>query len=171
VSAALAADTAPGSEHDFDFLFGTWLVHHRRLRERLSGSDEWEEFVGSAVAKPVWGGIANVDEIIAETQSGPLRGMTVRLFDPAARHWRLYWANAESGVLDMPVIGGFLDGRGEFFNQEIFRGRAIFVRYIWSAISADSCRWEQAFSQDGARTWETNWIMEFTRAQDFPGET
>jgi len=37
------------------------------------------------------------------------------------------------------------------------------VVYRWSDITADSCRWEQAFSADGGVSWETNWTMQFSR--------
>jgi hypothetical protein len=115
------------------------------------------------VARPVWGGSANVDEYEAVGPDGAIHGLTVRLYDPATRQWRLYWANRAKGSLDTPMIGGFADGRGEFYDQELFEGKRIFVRYVWSDITPTSCRWEQAFSADGGKTWETNWIMDFTR--------
>ena len=117
------------------------------------------------MAAPVWGGRANADEIRADSPSGPLLGLTVRLYEPASRQWRLYWANAMKGIFDQPMIGAFRDGRGEFFGHELFEGQGTLVRYLWSAITATSCRWEQAFSPDGGRTWEINWIMEFTRRE------
>ena len=89
--------------------------------------------------------------------------MTLRLYDPKARQWSLYWSNAANGTLEKPMVGEFKDGRGEFYDQESFRGRSIYVRYIWSGITPTSCRWEQAFSYDD-RTWETNWTADFTRA-------
>jgi hypothetical protein len=151
---------------DFDFIIGSWKVHNRRLKQRLKGSDSWEEFEGRVVARKIWGGAANVDEYDAESPSGRIRGMTVRLYNPQSQQWSLYWGNHANGVLDTPMIGGFKDGRGEFYDQEMFEGRSIYVRFIWSNITANTARWEQAFSPDGGKTWETNWIMEFTRINE-----
>lgn len=39
------------------------------------------------------------------------------------------------------------------------------VRFEWTRPHSDAPRWEQAFSPDGGRTWETNWVMNFTRQQ------
>jgi hypothetical protein len=150
--------------HDFDFIFGQWKVHHRRLKEALSGDTEWVEFEGTCVGRPIWGGVGNMDEIDApQTPWGHIQGMTVRLFDDKSQQWAIYWANRTTGRMDVPMIGSFTDGVGEFYDQEIFRGRAIYSRFIWSNISSNTARWEQSFSDDGAKTWETNWIMEFTR--------
>jgi hypothetical protein len=151
---------------DFDFIIGSWKVRNRRLKQRLKGSDSWEEFEGRAVGRKIWGGAANIDEYDAESPSGRVQGMTLRLYNPKSQQWSIYWANRANGVLDTPMIGGFKDGRGEFYDQEMFEGRSIYVRFIWSNITADSARWEQAFSPDGGKTWETNWIMEFTRASE-----
>jgi hypothetical protein len=154
-------------QKDFDFLFGTWKVRNKKLKERLKGSNQWEEFEAKAVVKPVWGGLANMDEYEADSPSGKIQGMTLRLFNPKSKQWSLYWANATNGTLDVPVIGEFKNGRGEFYNQEFFEGRTIYVRFIWLPINPDACRWEQAFSSDGGQTWETNWIMNFTRDLSF----
>ena len=150
---------------DFDFFMGRWQVHHHRLRERLKGSTEWEEFEGTASAHKILGGIGNFDEGVMGRASGQVGGVTLRLYDPVSCEWSLYWADSVSGILQVPMIGGFEDGRGEFFSQEVFEGRHIFSRFIWSSITVTSCRWEQAFSEDGGKTWETNWIMDFTRVE------
>jgi hypothetical protein len=150
-------------QHDFDFLIGSWRIRNRRLREPLTGSDSWYEFDATGVARKVWDGLANMDEYDGDSPSGRIRGMTLRLYDPKSRQWSLYWANAANGTLDKPMTGEFKDGRGEFYDQETFRGRSIYVRYVWSGITTTSCRWEQAFSADGGKTWETNWIMDMTR--------
>jgi hypothetical protein len=160
---AAEAKTLSDGQSDFDFLFGRWKVHNRRLRERLKGSTTWDEFEGTVVARPVWGGKGNIDEYEAVGPAGPIQGLTLRLFDPRSRQWSIHWSTSATGVLDTPMIGSFKDGRGEFYDQEMFEGRSIYVRFIWSRMTPTACRWEQAFSADGGQTWETNWIMDFTR--------
>jgi hypothetical protein len=166
MTAQLNAETIEHDpQTDFDFIIGSWKVHNRRLKQRLKGSILWEEFEGTVVARKIWGGAGNIDEFEAESPSGRIQGMTVRLYNPKSQQWSLYWANRGNGVLETPMIGGFKDGRGEFYDQELFEGKSIYVRYIWSNIKADSARWEQAFSADGGKSWETNWIMDFTRSK------
>jgi len=114
-------------QRDFDFFIGSWKVHNRRLRDRLKGSTTWDEFDGTVVARALWGGNANMDEYEAVSPSGPIQGMTVRLYDPKSRQWSLYWETPASGALEKPMIGGFHEGRGEFYDQEMFEGRSIYA--------------------------------------------
>ena len=152
------------SQGDFDFIFGSWKIHNRRLREPLAGSNEWLEFSSTFFARPVWGGLANIDEYEAlESPWGEIHGLTLRLYDPKSEQWTIYWANRNNGRLDPPMTGAWKDGVGEFYDQESFRGRMIYVRFLWTNPSENAARWEQAFSDDGAKTWETNWIMEMER--------
>lgn len=154
-------------QHDFDFYVGTWKIHNRRLVKPLTGSKQWIEFDGTSVARPVWNGRANMDEYEGESPSGHISGLTVRTYNAKTGQWSLYWANASNGEFSLPpVVGHFENGRGEFFDHEDYNGKPIVVRYTWSDISADHCRWEQAFSPDGGKTWETNWIMESTRIKE-----
>lgn len=154
---------------DFDFFIGSWDVKHRRLTQRLKGCNTWEEFSSVSVARKILGGLGNMDETTMDTLAGRVEGMTVRLFDPQSKQWSIYWADSKSGILQTPMIGRFQNGRGEFYDQETFEGMSIFSRFIWTPISDAMCRWEQAFSADGGRTWETNWIMEFSRREDTSG--
>ena len=149
---------------DFDFLIGSWTSRQRRLRERLKGSDSWEEFPASLEVRKILGGMGNVDELVMERESGVMRGVTLRLFDLQSRQWSIYWADGIHGALAVPEVGAFKDGRGEFYAQEPFEGRMIFSRFVWLQQTETSCRWEQAFSEDGGKTWETNWVADFTRA-------
>jgi hypothetical protein len=158
-------ETVRDGRADFDFFMGKWKVHHRRLRERLKGSTSWEEFEGTSVAHKILGGLGNFDENIMERESGRMEGVTLRLYNPVSGQWSIYWADGVTGILQTPMIGGFENGRGEFYDQEIFEGRAILSRFIWSNISETTCRWEQAFSTDGGKTWETNWVMDNTRIE------
>lgn len=153
-------------QRDFDFFFGSWTVRCKRLRHPLSGSSEWYEFAGTAVARPVWGGLGNFDEVILESPLGTIHGATFRLYDPQTHEWSIYWATAERGLVTIPTVGGFNDdGLGEFFDREVFEGKDIICRFHWThGDDPNRCRWEQAFSADDGLTWETNWIMDFERA-------
>jgi hypothetical protein len=148
--------------HGFDFLHGSWNVANRRLKHRLVGSSEWGEFPGTAVCRGFFHGAGNIDEIDFPTLG--FSGVTMRLFDPKHEEWSLYWANSRDGLLQPPVIGGFANGRGDFYGNDTDDGQPIRVHYLWSAITPQSARWQQAFSLDG-ESWETNWIMELTRAK------
>ena len=149
---------------DFDFLHGTWRIHNRRLRDPLTGSTEWYAFEGRSVERPLWDGQGNLEEYEATLPDGTcLRGLALRLYGPKAKRWTIHWSNSATGTLDPPMFGTFRDGVGTFYGHEDFQGRMILVRFLWTSASPEAARWEQAFSADGGRTWETNWIMEFTR--------
>ncbi|MBI5259370.1 MAG: DUF1579 domain-containing protein [Burkholderiales bacterium] len=157
-------DDRQSARHDFDFLIGRWAVQHRRLRERLAGSTQWDTFSGSTTAWPLLDGQANVDDNLLELPSGRYRAASLRAFDPASDQWSIWWLDSRSpGALDTPVRGRFSAGEGRFFADDVFAGRPIRVRFLWSDITRDSCRWQQAFSADGGSTWETNWVMDFRR--------
>ena len=150
--------------HDFDFLHGTWRIHNRKLRDPLCNSTEWYEFEGRAVERPFWDGQGNLEEYEATLPDGTrIRGMALRLYNPGARRWTINWASSTTGTLDPQMTGGFRDGRGEFYSHEDYKGRMILVRFIWTSAGSNAARWEQAFSADAGKTWETNWIMDFTR--------
>jgi hypothetical protein len=149
--------------NDFDFLIGAWKVHHRTLKKRLHQSTEWQEFEGDMVSRKILDGLGNMDENLLHTKTGTIHAIALRLFNPASREWSIYWSTDRTGTLDVPVIGGFQSGRGEFYSQEVFESQHIYCRFIWSKITPNSAQWEQAFSEDGGKTWETNWIMEFER--------
>ncbi|MEU6234873.1 hypothetical protein [Kitasatospora sp. NPDC047058] len=152
--------------NDFDFLRGTWDVANRRRTDFLDAASPWEEFPAVSRATRHFGGGANVDEIEFPTRG--FSGLTLRLYDPAARTWSLYWSSSRTGTLFPPVVGRFTDGRGEFHGDDHYDGRAVRVRFVWSGVTADSARWEQAFSADGGGTWVTNWIMDLTRRRTGP---
>jgi hypothetical protein len=148
--------------NDFDFFFGSWYVVNRRLKTLLAGSDDWEAFPGTTTCQPIFGGGGNFDEIIFPTLGS--RGFTLRLFDVQREEWSLYWASSRTGLLYPPVVGRFVDGRGDFYGDDVHDGTPIRAHFIWSDITPTSVRWEQEFSADGEQTWESNWIMECTRA-------
>lgn len=162
-AAEAGAETPRDGQHDFDFEIGTWRTHLKRLAHPLSGSSEWVEYTGVTTVHKVWNGRANLVELTADGPDGHFEGLNLRLYNPRSRQWSLNFANSSGGTLGRPTIGRFVDGRGEFYDQEDFDGRAIFVRFVITPLDADTIRFEQAFSDDGGRTWEINWVATDTR--------
>ena len=152
-------------QHDFDFMFGRWAIKLRRLKNPLTGSREWIELTGTSHGVPIWGGKAQMDEFVVNGPDGPVTGLTVRLYSPTSRQWSIYWANQKNPDFGIPTVGEFRNGRGEFYDQEMYKGRSIWVRYVWSNITKTSAHFEQAFSADCGKTWEVNWISDQTRAE------
>ncbi len=173
-SLTMAAETSSSppprdGQHDFDFIIGTWKSHVRRLQKPLTGSTSWIEGDATVSVRKVWNGHGNLEEIELTSPAGHLEGLTLRLYDPKARQWRLYWANASQGVLAPPAsIGEFRDGRGEFYDQETLNGKIILVRHTFSGATPTAYHFEQAFSADRGQTWEANWIADVTRTSEAP---
>lgn len=151
---------------DFDFLIGDWTARLRQLERPLTGSTTWVEYRGVSRTHKVLDTNANFEEFAVQSLDGTKRkkGQTLRLFNPKTREWSIYLVDADNGLLPMPpVTGSFANGVGEFYDQELWNGRTIFVRYQWRAQGPNAAHMEQAFSADGGRTWEANWILDLTR--------
>ena len=152
-------------QHDFDWEIGNWKTQLRRLQRPLSGSTTWLEYEGTTVVRKVMDGRANLVELKVDGPAGRLEGLSLRLYNPQARQWSLNFANVSDGILTTPSIGEFKEGRGEFFNQDTYKERAILVRFVITKITDDSYRFEQSFSDDWGKTWEVNWIAIDTRVK------
>lgn len=158
--------TQRDGSHDFDFLIGDWKAHVRRLPERLKGSNVWVEYNGISNHKKLLDSNANFEEFDVSTSDHKLRikAQTLRMYNPESHQWSIYLVDLDKGTLDLPpVVGDFNGKRGEFYNQQIWEGRAVLVRYFWLDLSPKSSRMEQSFSGDGGKTWEVNWICELSR--------
>jgi hypothetical protein len=167
-TASVTVEAAPqqviDGQHDFDFHFGTWNTHIRRLQHPLSGSDTWIELNGTVTVRKIWDGRANLEELDTSNGTTHFKGLTLFLYNPEAHQWSQSFANINSGTLSTPpLIGEFRNGRGEFFCQDTLNGRTILVRFVWSDITPDSHHVEQSFSDDGGKTWEPNFIANLTR--------
>jgi hypothetical protein len=152
--------------HDFDFLIGDWKAHVRRLPDRLVGSSAWIEYDGISRHKKILDSNANFEEFEVDNLEKHLhiKAQTLRLYNPESHQWSIYLLDVAKGTLSLPpVVGQFTGRRGEFYDQEEYKGRAILVRYVWTDISPKSARMEQSFSADGGKSWEVNWICELSR--------
>ena len=157
--------TGHDGQHNFDFEIGTWKTHLWRLVDPLAGT-KWVEYEGTSVVRKIWSGRANLVELEVDGPTGHIEGLNLRLYNPQSHQWSLNFANSRGGPQSPPTIGEFKNGRGEFFSQETLNDRAILVRFVISDITPNSCRFEQAFSDDGGKTWEVNCIALDTRMKD-----
>lgn len=168
-AAILLAATRPiqaaerDGQHDFDFNFGTWKTHVSRLLHPLAGSTTWTAYDGVSTVRKVWDGRASLFELEVEGPAGHIEGLGLRLYNPQSHQWNLNWTNSSIGMLDGAMIGEFNNAGGQFYGHDTLDGRSILVRNSFSEIKPTSSHFEQAFSADGGKTWETNWIMTFTR--------
>ncbi|WP_266172181.1 hypothetical protein [Dyella subtropica] len=153
-----------GPEHDFDFFLGRWHVKHRRLKERLTGNHEWEEFDGTSTCQSLLGGIVNLNESVVNRSGGTYRGMGLRAYDAKTNRWADWYLDGRNPTtIDAPGMGQFVNGVGTFLSDDTFDNKPIKVRGLFTPITPTTCQWEQAFSPDGGKTWETNWVMHYTR--------
>jgi hypothetical protein len=164
-SASVQTAAPHDGQHDFDFEIGKWKAHLRYLRHRLAGSNDWEEFDGTVVTKPFMDGKGNLTEMNVEspTSHRNIRNIAVRLYNTTSHQWSIYGADDKSGVFDPPQIGQFDGKRGEFYASDIYQGRQVYIRFVWQNLGPTRTHFEQAFSADGGKTWEVNWIYDGTR--------
>jgi hypothetical protein len=163
---AAASQSAPATrdgQHDFDFDLGNWKTRSSRLLHPLTGSHDWAEMSGVTIVRQIWGGRANLAEFKADGSAGHLELLSLRWYNPVAHQWYLDFATPNVGTLGIPSVGEFGNGRGDFYDQETINGKSILVRFSIWGITTDTAQSEQAFSEDGGRTWEVNWINRYTR--------
>jgi hypothetical protein len=157
--------SATSSRYDFDFLQGRFNVHHKKLKSRLSNSNEWFEFEGSMHNQAVLTGIGNVESHYMTTLEGkPVEGFALRLYDPQTRLWSIYWADSQNGILDLSVVGSFDGDKGYFFANDHFNGQEILLQFEWDVTDPSQPVWRQGFSVDRGNTWEWNWYMYFSKS-------
>jgi hypothetical protein len=160
---AAAIPAVHGAVGDFDFFGGSWNVRMRRRRAILRNSDEWYDLSATCSNRKIVAGFGNIDDFHMTTSTGAtVSAMTLRLFDAKTCQWSIYWVATPNVVLDpSPVVGGFEHGEGLFYAADSYNDKPVLVRFLWRPGATP--RWEQAFSPDAGRTWETNWTMEFDR--------
>jgi hypothetical protein len=155
----LPTTPTPGRPGDFDFLTGEWRIHHRSI---VNG--QWLEYDGEATVHSILAGVGSVEELRIPARN--FSGMGLRLLDVEKRVWSDFWVNAKSGVLTTPgQTGSFEHGAGIFFTDDVEDGKPVKYAGIWDLITPASCRWRQATTRDGGRTWEQSWIMDWRRVR------
>jgi hypothetical protein len=163
VEALIAASGAEGGVHDWDYLMGDWTAVNRRMKKRWTGNPEWDEFPATTTYVQFMGGLVNVDDTEFPTRG--FGGVTLRAFSPEKKRWSIYWINSRDGVVTAPMVGAYSGNVGHFYGDDVDDGVPIVARFIRTKKPPNEERWEQAFSKDGGKTWETNWTADFTRVK------
>lgn len=151
------------SHTDFDFLFGRWTIHNRKLKTRLSNNHQWIEFNATCECRKILQGFGNTDQFITEFDGVLFEGASFRLFNPRTRLWSIYWADSNAVVMDVPQVGSFDGNIGKFYAEDVYAGKPIVVVFEWDKSNPENPLWSQAFSPDKGQTWEWNWHMMFER--------
>jgi hypothetical protein len=160
---AQPSDDGQNNGHEFDFGIGAFKTHIKRLEHPLTGSNAWAEWSGTVVTRKLWDGGGNLEELSAGNATEHLQGITLRLYDAKTHQWNLYWASKGDGALGTPMVGEFKQGRGVFYNKDTIGGHAVMVRDTYSGATANTYHFEEAYSPDGGKTWETHFIADLTR--------
>jgi hypothetical protein len=148
-------------QHDFDFELGAWKFRVKRLPNALSGGRRWVELDGTTSTCRLWHGRSQIEQMEVSGGGQSIEGMTLRLYSPQTHQWSLYWATSKAGMIGGPPnIGEFKNGVGEFYADDMYEGRYVLIRYVWSRITPTSAHFEQSLSADGGRTWVANWITD-----------
>jgi hypothetical protein len=156
------ANPVPGKPGEFDFLTGEWRIHHWQPKPGTSGR-QWIEFDGEATVHGILDGMCSVEELRIPARN--FSGMGLRLLDVERKVWSDHWVNAKSGVMTTPGVSGcFENGAGIFVSEDVIDGKPAKFAGVWDLITPTSCRWRQAVSRDGGKSWEQNWIMAWRRA-------
>lgn len=166
-AAALITPTTRDGRHDFDFLLGTWRYHFRILKERLKNSHDWYDCNATGETRSVWGGIwggnGNLENANIRCPNRAIAGITLRMYNAQTHQWTLWWGTRERGLIPPPQVGHFnANGVGEFYADDTWKGTPVIVRYRWQSNVNGHPHFEQAFSADHGKTWETNWISDQT---------
>jgi hypothetical protein len=164
-----ASDTAPSAEaqrdgsHDFDFGYGTWTTHIKRVLDPFSPGSASIEETGTVTTRKVWDGRAWLEEIEVDGPRGHWEGMTLFTYNPESHQWSQTYISSKTGTMEPPTIGSFKDGRGELYAQDTDKGRTILVRGVWSGIQQDSHDYVISYSDDGGKSWVPAFSAHLTR--------
>lgn len=156
--------SATSSKNDFDFLEGRWAVYNRKLKSRLTGCAEWEEYESALHMRKTLLGLGNVENYYATFDGKPFEGMAIRLFNSKTKLWTIHWVDSNHSFMDEhPVTGSFENGVGKFYARDTCHGQPIIMLYQWDATKPERPIWSQAFSPDNGQSWEWNWEMYLTK--------
>lgn len=98
-----------------------------------------------------------------------MRGVSVRVYYPDAREWRIFWMDTLQPSFGLPFVGGFSGDIGEFLLTDrpggIPPSRIRFERKIDGAV-----HWQLALRTSDEKGWRPLWLIEFNRDDGEPAK-
>lgn len=155
-----AAGSAVDGRRDFDFLLGQWLVENRRAASPFEQDCGWVSFDTVHECRPVAGSLGHLEEVSGD---GLPSIATIRCFDVGRRCWRAHGVSSVDGRMQPPLHGGFCNGVGVLVGDGSVAGVPMLVRETWRFPGSDRPCCERAWSRDGGASWQTWWLMAFSR--------
>lgn len=158
-SSAVQAQTygcdSPESKQ-LDFWLGEWELSYveegkqrksrNRITKTLDGCAVLEEFTGAPGTK--------------------LDGRSISTFDRFTQRWKQTWVDNTASYLDFN--GGLEDGRMVFARQMQRDGKTIGQRMVFADVQRDSLKWQWQRSDDGGKSWTTQWEIDYRRVKASP---
>lgn len=154
----------PGSsQKDFEFYAGKWKIKNKKLKKIFANCKEWTTFDAEEEVRPVLMGLGLIGQYTTILNDKPFEGTAIHLFNPKTQLWSNYWADSNNGAMEVPVVGSFEKTNAVFYAYDTLGDKAIIIRFHWDVSDKNNPVWEQAFSDDDGKTWEVNWIMQYSR--------
>ena len=155
------------SARDFDFWLGDW-----NLKQRIwSGNgDAFERYSAENQVRLIEDSGALVENVTGRArffwlgmdEPAPFRGVSVRVYYPEAREWRIFWMDTLDPKFGPPFNGSFSGDVGEFLLTDRPNGippsRIRFERQIDGSVD-----WQLALRTPDGENWQPLWLIEFQR--------
>lgn len=142
----------------FDFWLGEWELTWPGEQSGLPagqvghGTNTITAILDSAV----------IQENFADGVPNSLRGISVSVYNQKLGKWQQTWVDNQGSYLDF--VGELKDGAMILSRKATTKdGKEIMQRMVWHNISRDQLDWNWEASQDGGKTWKTNWQIHYTR--------
>lgn len=164
-NAAPLRDAIRDGSHDMDFSLGRWTTEVTIIKDPFGHPNQQAHMTGTKVARTLWNGKAVIEEVAADGDGAHWQAATLFLYDPTAGQWSQNYVDSSIGRMEHPSIGGLIDGKLEFYEQEDIEGISMLVKGTWTIFSRDHHRYDVARSIDGGRSWHTSFIADVRRAQ------
>lgn len=167
---SLPEEQTTSAARAFDFWLGDWELD----QHIWSGNgDHFEPYPAENHVRLIQDGGALVESFAGRARffwlgmevPAPFRGVSVRVYYPEAREWRIFWMHTLDPKFGPPFSGDFSGDVGEFLLTDRPAGippsRIRFERQIDGSVD-----WQLALRTPDGESWQPLWFIEFQRGEE-----